>query len=182
MHCFRDFPLSLLVNHFTTCTGDMLGSRERFKGFIPSIHDVSKPMYSSHYEYIVSYKPLHIQSSYICYSFGYSFCGTLHAQNSTILCPVPEKVKILYVLYVYMFYMCICVYVLYVYMCICSICVYVLYVYMFYMCICSICVYVLYVYMFYMCICSICVYVLYVYIHYMSYQSRPSTPIAILHI
>lgn len=40
MHCFRDFPLSVLVNHSAKCTGDMLGSRERFKGFLPSIHDV----------------------------------------------------------------------------------------------------------------------------------------------
>ena len=40
MHCFRDFPLRELVNHSAKCTGDMLGSRDRFKEFLPSIHDV----------------------------------------------------------------------------------------------------------------------------------------------
>ena len=40
MHCFRDFPLGELVVHSARCTGDMLGSRDRFKEFLPSIHDV----------------------------------------------------------------------------------------------------------------------------------------------
>ena len=44
MHCFKDFPLSALVEHSRKCTGDMLGSRDRFKGFLPSIHDVSLSM------------------------------------------------------------------------------------------------------------------------------------------
>ena len=42
MHCFRDFPLSMLVKHSAKCEGDMLGSRERFKKFLPSVHDVSQ--------------------------------------------------------------------------------------------------------------------------------------------
>ena len=41
MHCFKDFPLSKLVLHSSKCTGDMLGSKERFKNFLPSVHDVS---------------------------------------------------------------------------------------------------------------------------------------------
>ena len=40
MHCFRDFPLSKLVAHSQKCEGDMLGPRERFRGFLPSVHDV----------------------------------------------------------------------------------------------------------------------------------------------
>ena len=41
MHCFRDFPISELVRHMPDCTGDMCGPKERFKGFVPSVHDVS---------------------------------------------------------------------------------------------------------------------------------------------
>ena len=41
MFCFKDFPLSVLVEHSDKCTGDMLGSTKRFKSFLPSIHDVS---------------------------------------------------------------------------------------------------------------------------------------------
>lgn len=41
MHCFRDFPISELVRHMPGCTGDMCGPKERFKGFVPSVHDVS---------------------------------------------------------------------------------------------------------------------------------------------
>ena len=41
MHCFRDFPISELVHHMPECTGDMCGPKERFKGFVPSVHDVS---------------------------------------------------------------------------------------------------------------------------------------------
>ena len=41
MHCFKDFPLSVLVGHTAKCTGDVLGARERFREFIPSVHDVS---------------------------------------------------------------------------------------------------------------------------------------------
>ena len=40
MFCFKDFPLSALVKHSQKCTGDMLGSLERFKSFLPSVHDV----------------------------------------------------------------------------------------------------------------------------------------------
>jgi hypothetical protein len=40
MHCFRDFPLCELVAHASKCTGDMLGSRDRFKEFLPSVHDL----------------------------------------------------------------------------------------------------------------------------------------------
>ena len=40
MHCFKDFPLSKMVEHSRKCRGDMLGSRERFKNFLPSVHDV----------------------------------------------------------------------------------------------------------------------------------------------
>ena len=42
MHCFKDFPLSKMVQHSRKCRGDMLGSRERFKNFLPSVHDVSR--------------------------------------------------------------------------------------------------------------------------------------------
>lgn len=42
MHCFKDFPLSKMVEHNSRCTVDVLGSRERFKNFIPSVHDVRK--------------------------------------------------------------------------------------------------------------------------------------------
>ena len=41
MHCFKDFPLSKIIEHSRKCKGDMLGSRERFKNFLPSVHDVS---------------------------------------------------------------------------------------------------------------------------------------------
>lgn len=41
MHCFMDFPLSRIVEHSNKCMGDALGSRDRFKNFIPSVHDVS---------------------------------------------------------------------------------------------------------------------------------------------
>lgn len=41
MHCFRDFPLSSLVHHTAVCTEGLSGPKERFKGFIPSVHDVS---------------------------------------------------------------------------------------------------------------------------------------------
>lgn len=41
MHCFQDFPIEDIVAHSMKCTGDLLGPRERFKGFLPSIHDVS---------------------------------------------------------------------------------------------------------------------------------------------
>ena len=41
MHCFKGFPLSVLVEHSSRCTGDLSGPRERLKGFLPSIHDVS---------------------------------------------------------------------------------------------------------------------------------------------
>ena len=41
MHCFRDFPISELVRHMPECTGDMCGPKERFKEFVPSVHDVS---------------------------------------------------------------------------------------------------------------------------------------------
>lgn len=41
MYCFKDFPLSKIVAHNSRCTAaDVLGSRERFKNFIPSVHDV----------------------------------------------------------------------------------------------------------------------------------------------
>jgi len=42
MHCFKDFPISELVRHMPKCTGDMYGPKERFKGFVPSVHDVRK--------------------------------------------------------------------------------------------------------------------------------------------
>ena len=41
MYCFRDFPLSELVNHTRRCDGGMLGSKERYQDFLPSAHDVS---------------------------------------------------------------------------------------------------------------------------------------------
>ena len=42
IHCFRDFPLSVLILHAEKCKGDMLGEAEdRFKAFLPSVHDVS---------------------------------------------------------------------------------------------------------------------------------------------
>lgn len=40
MHCFKNYPLSKIVAHNRICTVDVLGSRERFKNFIPSVHDV----------------------------------------------------------------------------------------------------------------------------------------------
>ena len=45
MHCFKDFPLNELVSHSNSCTGDVMGARERFKNFIPSVHDVSENLY-----------------------------------------------------------------------------------------------------------------------------------------
>jgi hypothetical protein len=47
MHCFKDFPLSKIVEHSRKCRGDMLGSRERFKNFLPSVHDVGPLYYST---------------------------------------------------------------------------------------------------------------------------------------
>lgn len=44
MLCFKDFPLSVLVEHSWKCTGDLLGSAKRFKSFLPSVHDVSKSL------------------------------------------------------------------------------------------------------------------------------------------
>ena len=41
MNCFKDFPLSKLVHHSNRCTEEMLGPKNRFKNFIPSVHDVS---------------------------------------------------------------------------------------------------------------------------------------------
>ena len=42
MYCFRDFPVCTLIAHAQTCDGDISGPRERFKGFLPSAHDVSQ--------------------------------------------------------------------------------------------------------------------------------------------
>ena len=42
MYCFKDFPVSKLIHHSQRCDGDMSGPRERFQGFLPSVHDVSK--------------------------------------------------------------------------------------------------------------------------------------------
>ena len=42
MYCFKDFPVSKLIRHAQKCDGDMSGPRERFHGFLPSIHDVSE--------------------------------------------------------------------------------------------------------------------------------------------
>ncbi len=41
MHCFSDFPLSKMVEHSSVCTGRQNGAVDRFKNFIPSVHDVS---------------------------------------------------------------------------------------------------------------------------------------------
>ncbi len=41
MKCFCDFPVSELVMHGMKCEGGLLGSIERFKDFLPSVHDVS---------------------------------------------------------------------------------------------------------------------------------------------
>ncbi len=41
MRCFKDFPLCEIVTHGLNCKGEMMGSMERFKEFLPSIHDVS---------------------------------------------------------------------------------------------------------------------------------------------
>ena len=41
MYCFKDFPVSKLIRHSQKCDGDMSGPRERFQGFLPSVHDVS---------------------------------------------------------------------------------------------------------------------------------------------
>ena len=40
MMCFCDFPLSELISHAASCSEEMLGSKERFKTFLPSTHDV----------------------------------------------------------------------------------------------------------------------------------------------
>ena len=40
MHCFKDFSLSAIVQHSDMCTEAMLGPMDRFKDFIPSVHDV----------------------------------------------------------------------------------------------------------------------------------------------
>lgn len=40
MHCFRDFPLSSLIHHTAVCSEDLSGSKERFRGFVPSVHDL----------------------------------------------------------------------------------------------------------------------------------------------
>ena len=40
MMCFCDFPISELVTHAVKCQGEMLGSKDRFRDFLPSIHDV----------------------------------------------------------------------------------------------------------------------------------------------
>ena len=40
IHCFRDFPISVLVGHSAKCQGDLSGSRKRLQGFTPSVHDV----------------------------------------------------------------------------------------------------------------------------------------------
>ncbi|RMX50270.1 hypothetical protein pdam_00018200, partial [Pocillopora damicornis] len=41
MYCFRDFPIHKLIRHSQKCDGDMSGPRERFQGFLPSVHDLS---------------------------------------------------------------------------------------------------------------------------------------------
>jgi len=41
MYCFKDFPVSKLIHHSQKCDGDMSGPRERFQGFLPSVHDLS---------------------------------------------------------------------------------------------------------------------------------------------
>ena len=41
MHCFKDFPLSKMVEHSRLCEKRSDGPMDRFKTFIPSIHDVS---------------------------------------------------------------------------------------------------------------------------------------------
>ncbi|XP_078367212.1 uncharacterized protein LOC144651186 isoform X2 [Oculina patagonica] len=41
MYCFKDFPVSKLIRHSQKCDGDMSGPRERFQGFLPSVHDLS---------------------------------------------------------------------------------------------------------------------------------------------
>ncbi len=60
MHCFRDFPLSDIVNHSNSCQEDMLGPRERFKEFLPSVHDVSPShsSYSSHFSHPSQMDPM----------------------------------------------------------------------------------------------------------------------------
>jgi len=40
MNCFKDFPLSKLVRHSNKCKEELLGSKDRFKDFLPSVHDV----------------------------------------------------------------------------------------------------------------------------------------------
>ena len=42
MYCFKDFPVSKLNSHSQRCNGDMSGLRERFQGFLPSVHEVSR--------------------------------------------------------------------------------------------------------------------------------------------
>ncbi|KAL9974559.1 hypothetical protein ACROYT_G011609 [Oculina patagonica] len=41
LYCFKDFPVSKLIHHSQSCDGDMSGPRERFQGFLPSVHDLS---------------------------------------------------------------------------------------------------------------------------------------------
>ncbi len=41
MQCFKDFPLSKLVHHSNRCKKELLGPKNRFRDFIPSVHDVS---------------------------------------------------------------------------------------------------------------------------------------------
>ncbi|XP_022793694.1 uncharacterized protein LOC111332596 [Stylophora pistillata] len=41
MYCFKDFPVSKLIIHAQKCDGDISGPRERFEGFLPSVHDLS---------------------------------------------------------------------------------------------------------------------------------------------
>ena len=53
MMCFCDFPLSKLISHASHCTEDMLGSRERFKDFLPSAHDVSGTIIGVRYNSII---------------------------------------------------------------------------------------------------------------------------------
>ena len=40
MHCFKDFPLSSLIHHTAGCAEGLSGPKDRFKGFVPSVHDV----------------------------------------------------------------------------------------------------------------------------------------------
>ncbi len=42
MHCFKDYPLSKIVRHSNKCKEELLGNKDRFKSFLPSVHDVNK--------------------------------------------------------------------------------------------------------------------------------------------